>query len=50
MWPILIGLLSVGTYELVELEQYFVSYGNFCHYGNFLDDTSHEQVNKYCHG
>jgi hypothetical protein len=28
----------------------FVSYGIWCHYGNFLDDTSHELVNEYYHG
>ena len=29
---------------------YLVLYGILCHYGNFSDDTSHQQVNKHCHG
>ena len=27
-----------------------VNNGILCHYDNFLDDNSYEQVNKYCHG
>jgi hypothetical protein len=27
-----------------------VSHGILCHYGNFSDGTSYEEVNKYCHG
>ena len=33
-----------------KMIQYLVSYGSLCHYGNFLDDTSYEEVNRYCHG
>ena len=27
-----------------------MSYVTLCQYGNFLDDTSYELLNKYCHG
>ena len=34
----------------LHLLSYLASYDILCHYDNFLDDTSYEQVNKYCCG
>jgi len=49
-------LIIVPPYLAVCFERkllqicYLVSYGSLCHYGNFSDDTSYEEVNKYYHG
>ena len=37
----------MGLLLVVFTIEYLVSYGICCHCGNFSDDTSSEQVNKY---
>ena len=36
-------------YKLTTLNKAF-SVIWYCHFDNFLDDTSYEKVNKHCHG
>jgi hypothetical protein len=44
------GSLLCAHVQLATLKKNSVPYGILCHYGNFLDDTSYEYVNKCCHG
>ena len=39
-------ITKLGIYSI----WYLVSYGISCHWGNFTEDTSYEQVSKHCHG
>ena len=46
----LVGLERAWSQQFYKLStHYSKSYSILCHHGNLSNDTSHEQVYKYCH-